>query len=109
MNDIGKRAHVLNHSHRRWVVGSLDKNLHGGFIWTGHRSVLYFILHRSIFLYFVHNGTRFYDKYITSDNGKKDIDDNGSGVFPKQKVINLYNAKYQKTYSNLYYVVKMTI
>ena len=44
MNDIGKRAHVLKHSHGRCVVGALDKNVHEGYIWTGHRSVLYFIL-----------------------------------------------------------------
>ena len=37
---------------------------------------------------------------------KKNIDDDGSGVFPKQKVRNIYNAKYQKTYSNQYYVLK---
>ena len=32
--------------------------------------------------------------------------DDGSGVFPKQKVRKLYNAKYTNTYSNLYYVLK---
>ena len=34
------------------------------------------------------------------------MDDDGSGVFPK-KVRKLYNAKYQKTYSNRYYVLKI--
>ena len=109
MKDIWKRAHVLKHSHGRCMVCTFDKNLHEGSIWTGHRAVLYFILHRSIFLQFVHQGTRFYDKYITSDDRKKYIDDDGSGVFPKQKVIKRYNAKYQKTYSNWYYVLKITI
>ena len=34
------------------------------------------------------------------------MDYDGSGVFPKQKVRKLYNAKYQNTYSNQYYVLK---
>ena len=32
MNDIGKRAHVLKHSHVRCAIGSFDKILHGGSI-----------------------------------------------------------------------------
>ena len=39
----------------------------------------------------------------------KYIDDDMRGVFPKQKVRKLHNTKYQKTYSNQYYVLKMTI
>ena len=46
MNDIGKRAHVLKHSHGRCVIGDLDKILHEGSIWTGHRAFLLFILHK---------------------------------------------------------------
>ena len=34
------------------------------------------------------------------------MDDDGSGVFPTKKVRKLYNEKYQKTYSNRYYVLK---
>ena len=79
MIDIGKIAHVLKHSHGRCVVGAFDKSLHDGSIWAGHRAVLYFILHKSIFIHFVHNGTIFYDKYITSDDRKKYIDDDGRG------------------------------
>ena len=33
----------------------------------------------------------------------------GVVFFQKQKVRKLYNEKYQKTYSNQYYVIKMTI
>ena len=40
MNEIGKRAHVMKHSHGRCVVGPFDKILHEGSIWTGHRAVL---------------------------------------------------------------------
>ena len=67
MNDIGKRAYVLKHSPGRCVVGAFDKILHESSIWTDHKYVLLFILHKSIFLHFVYNGTRFYDKYISSE------------------------------------------
>ena len=46
MNDIGKIAHVLKHSHRRCVIGSFDKNLDEVSLWTGHRAVLSFILNK---------------------------------------------------------------
>ena len=69
MNDIGKRAHVMKHLHGRCDIGYFDKILHEGSISTGHRAVLSFILHKSIFIHFVHNGTRFYDKYISSKIG----------------------------------------
>ena len=72
MNDIGKRAHVLKHSHVMFVVGAFDKKIHEGSIWNVHKYIISFILHKSIFLHFVHNGTRFYDKYISSEI-KKDI------------------------------------
>ena len=91
INDIGKRAHVLNHSHGRCVIGSFDKILYEGSIWNGHRAVLSFILHKSTFLHFVHNGTRFYDKYTSYKNWLKYIDDYGSGVLPKQLVRKKYN------------------
>ena len=94
MNDIGKRAHVLKHSHGRCVIGSFDKILHEGSIWTGHRAVLSFILHKSIFLHFVYNGTIFYYKYISSKNRIKYIDYDGSGVLLKHLVRKKYNSKY---------------
>ena len=62
MNDIGKRAHVLKHSHGRCVIGSFDKILHEVSIWTGQKALLSFILHRSIFLHLVHINTIFYEK-----------------------------------------------
>ena len=46
MNDIEKIIYVSKHSHGRCVVGDLDKNLHEGYIWNGHRAVLYFILRK---------------------------------------------------------------
>ena len=68
MNDIGKKSHVLKHSHGGCVVGVLDKKLHELSIWNRPRSVLSFILHKSIFLHFVHYGTNFYEKYINTDD-----------------------------------------
>ena len=46
MNDIGKIAHDLKHSDRRFVFGDFDTNLHEGSIWTGLRAVLSFILQK---------------------------------------------------------------
>ena len=40
MNEIGKRAHVLKHSHGRCVIGSFNKTFHEGSLWTDHRAVL---------------------------------------------------------------------
>ena len=37
------------------------------------------------------------------------MNDDGSGVLTKQTVRNIYNEKYQKTYSNWYYVLKITL
>ena len=69
-NDIGKRAHVLKNSHGRCVIGYFDEVLHEGSLWTGHRSVLSFILHKSIFLHFLNNSTIFYNRYISSEKKK---------------------------------------
>ena len=54
----------------------------------------------------MHNGTIFYDKYISSKNRLKYIDDDGSGVLPKILVRKWYNTRYRKTYLNRNYVLK---
>ena len=54
----------------------------------------------------MHNGTRFYDKYISTENRLKYMDDDGSGVLPKILVRKWYNARYQKNYSNRDYFLK---
>ena len=76
----------MKHSCGRCVIGPFVKNLHEGSIWTGRRDILSFILHKSIFLHFVHHGTRFYDKYITSEDRNKYIYDDGS-VFFQNKML----------------------
>ena len=71
MNDMAKIGHVLKHSHGSCVIGSFDKILPEDSIWTGHRDVISFILHKSIYLHFVHNGTRSYKYiYIIKNRGK---------------------------------------
>ena len=75
------------HSHFSKSVMCMSFTLLGeGSIWIGYRAVLSFILNKSTFLHCVHHGTIFYDKYITSYDRKKYMDDYGSGVFPKQNV-----------------------
>ena len=91
INGIRKRAHFLNHSHELCVVGAFETISNEGSIWTGHRAVIYFIIHKSICIQSLHHGTIFYDKYIISDDRKKYMDDDGSGVFPKLKVGKPYN------------------
>ena len=105
MNDIGKGAHVIKHSCRMCVVGVFDKNLHGVCIWTRQKSVLYFILCKSIFLHFVHHGTKCYDRYINYYDRNIYIDDDGSGVLPEQKLRKIYNANYLSTYDSRSYIL----
>ena len=84
-----------------WLVSLKKKNLHEGYIWYGHRSILSFILHKSIFLHFVHHGTIFYDKYVTSYDKNKYIDDNGSGVL-QTKRLERYTMKNIKRLIQIY-------
>ena len=84
MNDIRKTGHVLKHSHGRCIISAFDKILHEDSIWTGHRNVLSFILHKSIFLHFVHNSARFYEKYISSKNKKNILMMTGVKFSPKK-------------------------
>ena len=46
-----------------------------------------------------------YNKYINTEDRRKYIDDDGSGIFPKTKDRNIYTKKYQETYRNRSYVV----
>ena len=86
-----------------------DKNLHEGSLWTGHRAVISFILHKSIFQHFVQCGTKFYEKYMSSKNQLKYFDDNGSGLLPKIVAKKWKNLKDHRSYSHREYLKKMTI
>ena len=46
MDDIGKRAHILNNSHGKCVVSAYDRILYEGSIWNGLRAVIYFIFQK---------------------------------------------------------------
>ena len=93
MNNTGKIAHALKHSHRRHVIGAFDKKLHKGSIWNRHRSVLSLILQKSTFIHFINHATKFYDGYINYDD-RKNIGDDGSVVKPKKKFGNISDSKY---------------
>ena len=54
-SDIGSRAHILKHLHGRMVFGPFEKVFHEGTLWSGYRSVIYFILKKTSFLrYYCH-------------------------------------------------------
>ena len=106
INDVVKRAHLLKHSYGRCVIGYFDKNLHEGSLWTGQRAFISFILHKSIFLHFVHNGTKCYEKYMSSQNQQKYFNYNGSGLLPKIVAKKWKNLKDHRSYSHREYLKK---
>ena len=65
------------------MVVDFDIILHEGYIRTRNRSILYFILQKSIFIHFVHHDPKFYGRYINSYDSNIYIDDYWSGVKPK--------------------------
>ena len=81
------------------------KKIHEGSIWTVYRVVFFFILHKSIFLHFVHHGKMLYGRYINASDIKKHSGGDGSGVKPNQILRKLYNSKYRETYGNRSYVI----
>ena len=82
-NDIGKRAHVLNHSNGRCVVYALGKNYMKDifgldpyqFYLLSYTNQYFFTLYIMI--------QNFMMIYINTDGRKIYIDDYGSGIFPK--------------------------
>ena len=50
MNEIGERAHVLKHSHKRYVVGAFDKILNEGSIWNG-TDMFYILSYTNIYFF----------------------------------------------------------
>ena len=79
-----KISSVLNHLHGRRVIGFFDSCFCGGSLWIGDRSVISFILHKSIFMNFITCGDIFYNRYIKSEIRTKYIGDDGAGMKPKQ-------------------------
>ena len=83
---LKKEANGLKYSHGRYVVVALYRTFHKGFMYTGHRSVISFIQHQSIFIHFVHYDTEFYYIYTNTQHRTRYIDDDGSVVRPKKTI-----------------------
>ena len=66
-SDMGKRSRFLKHLHARCVVGPFERYFHEASLWGGNRSVISFIIHKSIMINFFHRGGIFYNAYIKSD------------------------------------------
>ena len=82
-SDLGSRYHILKHLHGRIIFGPFEKVFHEGTIWSGYRSVIFFVLTKQIFLHLFRHGDRFYDRYINTIDRLKYLDDDVSGVKPK--------------------------
>ena len=54
----------------------------------------------------MHNGTKFYDKYISTKNRLNYFEDDGSGALPKNLSRKWNNTRYHKAYSIHNYVLK---
>ena len=105
MNDIGKRAHVLQHSYGRCVVSAYDKN-HMKYLFVMYLEIFYPLSSTNTYIFILYIMVQDFIIYIYNLMTEKKIDDDGSGIFPKT-VRNIYNAKYQATYSNRYYVIRI--
>ena len=81
-SDLGSRVHVLKNLHGRMIFGPFEKK-NEGTLWRGHRAAIYFILTKQIFLHFYLNGNQFYNQYINKIDKKMYLDDDDTGVKPK--------------------------
>ena len=43
-SDLGSRAHILKFLHGGMIFGPFENKFHEGTLWSGYRSVIYFIL-----------------------------------------------------------------
>ena len=64
------------------IFGPFEKYFHGGSLWRGHISVIYFILTKQIFLHLYFHDDWFYNLYINKTINTKYLDDNSSGAKP---------------------------
>ena len=68
--DFGNRAHILKNSHGRMVFGSFEKVFNEGTLWSGYRSVISFILTKTIFPHFYRHANQFYDRYLNLEKNQ---------------------------------------
>ena len=94
MSDIGKRAHVLNNSHGRCVIGAFNK-LYMSYIFVSVINLFYCLssTNKNFFALCI-MVQDFMTNIYHQKKRWKFIDDDGSGVFHKQKVRKIYNSKY---------------
>ena len=75
------------------VVGQFEICFHEGYLCRGHWSVISFITHKLIFVYFNSHGDIFYNIYMKSVTRTKYMDDDGKGVKPKQTFTKEYRGR----------------
>ena len=54
----------------------------------------------------MHNGTKFYEKFMSSENQQKYFDDNGSGLLPKIVARKWKNHKDHRIFSHREYFLQ---
>ena len=79
--DLVKRSHFLKYLHGRVIICPFERWLREGYLWIGHRAVIYFILNRKI-VHFIPHGYCFYNWCINSKIRGKYIDDDSTDVKP---------------------------
>ena len=82
--DLVKRDHVLKYLHGRMMLGPFKRCSREGYLWRGNIAVISFIISKQILEHLFCHGDRFYNQYINTTIRTKYIDDNGTGVKPKQ-------------------------
>ena len=71
---VGKIDHFLKHLHGRIIMGTFEIFLHEGYLWRGHKEVIYFIPTKTYVVNFILHGDQFYNQYIKSKIGTRYID-----------------------------------
>ena len=65
------------------ILGPFEFFFHEGTLWTGYRTVIYFILTKQVFLHLFCHGDSYYNRYTNTTDNLKYLDDDGSGVKPR--------------------------
>ena len=100
--DLGKRAHVLKHSHNWIIIGPFEGFFHEISLWRGHISVIYFILTKQCFVHVISQLDIFYKQYIKSEIRAKYLDDDGTSMKPKQYFTKKWIGRMSQYGSNNY-------
>ena len=71
---------MLKYLRGRCIIGAFETIYHEGTIFRVSRAIIYFILHKSIFISFNYKGYNFYNKYKNTEDKKRYIDDDNTGI-----------------------------